>query len=165
MSDTITRGMSSKVSRHAAIARLLKEKPVRSQGSLQILLESAGFNVTQATLSRDLEELGAMKVRDPDGGQRYALGASLDSEEIPLTLPGSLERWISQLLIEARAALNQVVLRTPSAVASALAAAIDKEDLDGVLGCIAGDDTVLIICADETRANQLCAEIQQMTHQ
>ena len=155
MSETVV--VQSKVSRHGAIARLLADNVVRSQGALQDLLEAAGFSVTQATLSRDLEELAATKVRDNGGTLRYVLGggASPATSEFPLPLPGTLERWCEQLLVEVRQAYNQVVLRTPPAAASALAAIIDKENLDHVMGCIAGDDTILVICDDVGAAEAL----------
>lgn len=163
MSENLARNQPSKVSRHAAISRLLTDTVVRSQGELRDLLEADGVVVTQATLSRDLDELGAVKVRDRDGNQRYALRGSSAHSEAPLPLPGTLERWCAQLLVKANAVLHQVVLRTPPAAAPALAAAIDKENLPGVLGCIAGDDTVLVICATPSEAETLCTDLQQMT--
>lgn len=163
MNENPAKGQPSKVSRHAAISRLLTEQVVRSQGDLRELLETEGFAVTQATLSRDLDELHAVKVRDRDGNQRYALRGASGHAEMPLPLPGTLERWCAQLLVRATAVTHQVILRTPPAAAPALAAALDKENLAGVLGCVAGDDTVLVICATPREAAQLCADLQDMT--
>lgn len=148
---------ASKVSRHGIIAKLLAENVVRSQSALQSLLEEAGLVVTQATLSRDLEELAATKVRDQDGNLRYVIGGAPDTAEIALPLPGSLQRWCAQLLVGVQTACNQVVLHTPPAAAPALAAVIDKEGLAQVMGCIAGDDTILVIC-DSTRGAKLLAD-------
>lgn len=164
MPETAAHSIPSKVSRHSAISRLLAENVVCSQGALQELLGRAGFTVTQATLSRDLEELSATKVRDREGNLRYVLGGAVETGEIPLPLPGSLQRWCSQVLIGAEAVKNQVVLRTPPAAASALGAVIDKENLDGVLGCIAGDDTVLVICSDERQARLLQEFLMKMAN-
>lgn len=157
-----TKAVPTKVSRHGAIARILSESVVRSQVSLQQLLQGAGFEVTQATLSRDLEELGATKIRDSSGNLRYAIGASAESGEFPLPLPGTLEKWCQQLLIECQTTGNQVVARTPPAAASALASAIDRESFTGVLGCVAGDDTVLIICAETAVATKLHRKLREM---
>ncbi|EFN93774.1 arginine repressor [Mobiluncus mulieris] len=163
LSENPVKGLPSKISRHAAISQLLTERVVRSQGELRELLETEGFAVTQATLSRDLDELHAVKVRDRDGNQRYALSATPEQVESPLPLPGTLERWCAQLLVRATAVTHQIVLRTPPAAAPALAAAIDKENLAEVLGCVAGDDTVLVICATPQEAEKLCADLQNMT--
>lgn len=164
LNEKIVHGQPSKLSRHAAISRLLIEEVVRSQGELRQLLEADGVIVTQATLSRDLDELEAIKVRDREGNQRYALRGVSEQTEVPLPLPGTLERWCAQLLVKSTAVAHQIVLRTPPAAAPALAAAVDKENLPGVLGCIAGDDTVLVICATPQGAKALCADLQKMTN-
>ena len=147
--------VQSKISRHSAISRLLAENVVRSQGALQILLENAGFSVTQATLSRDLEELAATKVRDEKGELRYVLGGVRTAADLPLQLPGTLERWCAPLLIQATQAMNQVVLRTPPATAGTLASVVDKENLEHVLGCLAGDNTILVVCDSVESAKEL----------
>lgn len=147
--------VQSKIARHSAISRLLADNVVRSQGALQILLENAGFSVTQATLSRDLEELAATKVRDEKGELRYVLGGVRTATDMPLQLPGTLERWCAPLLIQATQAMNQVVLRTPPATAGTLASVIDKENLEHVLGCLAGDNTILVVCDSVESAKEL----------
>lgn len=152
--------VQSKISRHSAISRLLADNVVRSQGVLQTLLENAGFSVTQATLSRDLEELAATKVRDENGSLRYVLGGARATTERLLQLPGTLERWCAPLLIQATQAMNQVVLRTPPATAGTLASVIDKENLDHVLGCLAGDNTILVICDSVESATELCDKLR-----
>lgn len=154
--------VQSKLARHNMIAKILANQIVRSQGALQDLLDEAGFSVTQATLSRDLEELSATKVRDDNGSLRYVLGGSPATGELPLPLPGTLERWCEQLLVGVRQALNQVVLQTPPGTASTLAAVLDKERLAHVIGCIAGDDTILVICDDVSSAEALRDKLREL---
>lgn len=145
----------TKSARQARIVDLLERNTVRSQTELAELLAGAGVVVTQATLSRDLVELDAVKVRDSDGTLVYAVpgeggdrthrhggvGESAAAEH-------TLARRCSELLISAEASANLVVLRTPPGAAQFLASAIDKVELSDVLGTIAGDDTVLVIARD-----------------
>lgn len=147
----------TKAARHAAIAKALDSGDIRSQSQLQDHLRERGIDVTQATLSRDLEELGAVKVRGEGGGGRYALPtlAGTQAESAIAPIPGKLSRWCTDLLISAQVAMNQVVLRTPPGAAGVLAAVIDKESLPGVVGCVAGDDTILVVCSDVAAAARL----------
>lgn len=158
MIDSNSRGVPPKATRHAVISRLLSENTIRSQKSLQNHLNDLGFNVTQATLSRDLEELAATKVRDREG-MHYSLSAGSPSSEAAQSLNGSLEYWVGQLLLKVTCASNQVILRTHPTGASPLASIIDKENLEGVVGTIAGDNTVLIVCQDSQKAQELYSKI------
>lgn len=136
----------TKTARHSAIAEILSGNKVSSQGELKQQLEQRGISVTQATLSRDLLELRATKVRTADGHQVYALG-NVSVED----LPGENQRLVrlcQDVLTSVDRAMNQVVLRTPPGAAQFLASAIDQGQLDGVVGTIAGDDTILLICRD-----------------
>ncbi|WP_045073363.1 arginine repressor [Psychromicrobium lacuslunae] len=143
---------STKTARQARIAALLTAQPVRSQAELAALLVDDGVQVTQATLSRDLVELGAVRVRS-DAGLVYAVPqAGVDrtphaavSKEY---LDARLTRLCGELLVTAEASANLVVLRTPPGAASFLAMAIDHSVLPDILGTIAGDDTVLVIARD-----------------
>lgn len=153
--DTLPRVVPSKATRHAVITRLLQENVIRSQRALQNHLNVLGFNVTQATLSRDLEELSATKIRDRDGNPHYSLVPTEGATEGAKPLNGSLDYWVKQFLLKSTCVCNQVILRTHPAAASPLASIIDKENLDGVLGTIAGDNTLLIICRDEESAQAL----------
>ncbi len=140
----------TKTARHARIRQVLRSGPVRSQTELADLLAEDGVVVTQATLSRDLVELGAAKVRDPEHGLVYAVpgeGAdrSLQAAVAPEVLDAKLARLCEELLVTADASANLVVLRTPPGAAQFLASAIDHSVLPQVLGTIAGDDTVLVI--------------------
>ena len=143
----------TKAARHALIARVLGHGPIRSQGELAAALSAEGLSVTQATLSRDLVELRAERIRTPNGVLAYALPGeggdrtphlAEDAEQ----LAARLARLCAELLVTAEASGNLVLLRTPPGAAQFLASAIDHSVLPSVLGTIAGDDTVLVIARD-----------------
>jgi len=161
----------TKTARHARIADILAREQVRSQEELADLLERyAGVHVTQATLSRDLDELGIVRLRS-GGALVYSLpeepggpGSHPGGPGSPLGSGGSqsgarvagvsgsesphdarLARYLGELMTSAEASANLVVLRTPPGAANFLASALDKAELGDVLGTIAGDDTVLVI--------------------
>lgn len=142
----------TKAARHAAIARTLGREPIRSQGELAAALAEEGLHVTQATLSRDLVELRAVRIRLPDRTLAYAMpgegGDRTPQFEDAEQLASRLARLCAELLVTAEASGNLVVLRTPPGAAQFLASAIDHSVLPGVLGTIAGDDTVLVISSD-----------------
>jgi transcriptional regulator of arginine metabolism len=143
----------TKAARHALITRLLARRSIRSQGELVAALANEGLQVTQATLSRDLVELRAVRVRSGEGPLAYAVpGEGGDptphTAESDEQLAARLARLCAELLVTAEASGNLVVLRTPPGAAQFLASAIDHSVLPGVMGTIAGDDTVLVISAD-----------------
>ena len=140
----------TKSARQQLITELLVSREVHSQPQLAELLAERGVHVTQATLSRDLVDLDAIKVRAASGALVYAVPA-LGGDRTP-TAPGEtaaaahrLARLATELLVSAESSANLVVLRTPPGAAQFLASAVDRADLADVLGCIAGDDTVLVI--------------------
>lgn len=139
----------TRAARHQRIADLLERHAVGSQGQLLDLLSEDGITVTQATLSRDLVDLEAVKVRR--GRQLvYAVpGEGGDVTPRPAQDVGEvsarLSRLCEELLVSARSVGNQVVLRTPPGAAQFLASAIDRSDAGDILGTIAGDDTILVI--------------------
>jgi transcriptional regulator of arginine metabolism len=150
----------TKNARHQTIIELVSTRQVRSQGELAHLLAETGLHVTQATLSRDLVELEAVKVRGASGALVYAVPGE-GGDRRP-TAPGEsaaatqrLARLLGELLVSAEATANLVVLRTPPGAAQFLASAFDKTEIPDVLGCIAGDDTVLVIGRDATGGDQL----------
>lgn len=139
----------TKAARQAQISALLISRPVRSQTELAVLLESeSGITVNQATLSRDLEEIGAAKQRLPGGGVAYVLppegpaGEPTHAAEEP---QARLQRLLAELLLATDHSANLAVLRTPPGAAQFLASALDRSGLDSVVGTIAGDDTVLVV--------------------
>ena len=141
---------ATKSARHQQIIDLVGAHEVRSQAELAELLAATGVHVTQGTLSRDLVELDAVRVRSASGALVYAVPAE-GGDRTPRMAPESsasgarLSRLASELLVSADSSGNLVVLRTPPGAAPLLAAVLDKSELVDVLGTIAGDDTVLVI--------------------
>ncbi len=155
----------SKTARQSRIAAVLSAQPVRSQAELARLLAAEGVAVTQGTLSRDLEEMGALKVRHPSGGTVYAVG-----EEAPGPVlralsdasDGRVSRLAAELLVSAEASANLVVARTPPGGAHLLASAIDRAGLPDVLGTVAGDDTVLLVARDPRGGAKVAERLRRM---
>jgi transcriptional regulator of arginine metabolism len=144
---------ATKNARHQQIVDLVGTHQVRSQAELADLLAEKGVHVTQGTLSRDLVELDAVRVRSPSGALVYAVPGE-GGDRRPAT-PGEtaaaghrLARLCAELLVSAEASANLVVLRTPPGAAQFFASAVDKAELGDVLGTIAGDDTVLVIARE-----------------
>lgn len=143
-----------KGSRQQAVLDLLREGPVASQEELQRRLKKRGFEVGQATLSRDIRALGLVKT-----AQGYVLpqeGGDFD----PALPPAS--RLVREFVLQVRAAQNLLVIKTSVGSAQPVAAALDDEDWAESIGTIAGDDTILIICPDNTAAKRLEKRIQEM---
>jgi transcriptional regulator of arginine metabolism len=150
----------TKSARHQRIIELVTHHEVHSQTELADLLAGEGLRVTQATLSRDLVELDALKVRSASGSLVYAVPG--EGGDRRLTSPGEtaaaltrLSRLCGELLVSADASANLVVLRTPPGAAQFLGSAFDKAELPEVLGTIAGDDTVLVIGRDPAGGDAL----------
>jgi transcriptional regulator of arginine metabolism len=143
-----------KQDRHTAIRELVAGAPIGSQDELRRRLVKRGFEVTQATLSRDIHELHLYK--GPNGYSAPNGGA--DEED---SLPGTGE-MLRSFGLRVRQALNQLVLITINGSAQPVALAIDGEDWPEVVGTIAGDDTVLIICPDQKRAGTLKDRLEAM---
>jgi transcriptional regulator of arginine metabolism len=151
VTETLRPGTKS--SRHQQIVDLVTHHEVRSQPELATMLAEQGVHVTQATLSRDLVELDAIKVRASSGALVYAVPAE-GGDRRPAA-PGEtaaasarLARLCGELLVSAESSANLVVLRTPPGAAQFLASAFDKAEFPEILGTIAGDDTVLVIGRD-----------------
>ena len=134
----------TRTARQARVAELIERGRVASQAELAARLADEGVAVSQGTLSKDLLDLGAVRVREPSGEFRYTIPSP---EQIPSTL-SRLARLCDELLVSARASGNLVVLRTPPGAAQFLASAVDRVGWDSILGTIAGDDTVLLITGD-----------------
>jgi len=179
----------TKTARHARIADILAREQVRSQEELADLLERyAGVHVTQATLSRDLDELGIVRLRSggtlvyslpeepggpgshpggpgsPSGGGARVAGFSgvsgVSGSESPHD--ARLARYLGELMTSAEASANLVVLRTPAGAAQFLASVIDHAALPSVLGTVAGDDTVLLIARDPVGGDALAADFLRL---
>ena len=135
-----------KQQRHTAIREVLHHSSVPSQDELRRKLMGRGFDVTQATLSRDIHDLRLFK--GPNG---YAMpNGAAEEDDLP-----SLDSMFANFGLTVRQAINQLVLRTTTGSAQPVAAALDHEHIPEVLGTIAGDDTVLIICQDQKHASSL----------
>jgi transcriptional regulator of arginine metabolism len=154
----------TKGARQQRIVELLGRHPVRSQTELADLLAQAGVSVTQATLSRDLVELDAVKVRMPSGALVYAVPAE-GGDRTPragaesVAAEARLARLLGELLVSADSSANMVLLRTPPGAAQFLASAFDRADLGSVLGTVAGDDTVLVISRDPDGGAELARQL------
>jgi len=161
-------GPVTKAARHASIVAVLAEHPVRSQAELATALVAAGFHVTQATLSRDLDELGAVKLRTADGGlPAYVVpedGSPLTARSLGDDPPLRLARLLAELLISADASANIVVLRTPPGAANFLASALDRARLPQVLGTVAGDDTILVVARNADGGRALADHLVNLPH-
>jgi transcriptional regulator of arginine metabolism len=136
---------ATKAARQDLIKRILQSTDVSSQAELAHALESQGLTVTQATLSRDLVDIGAVKVRRVGGTMAYVSGDSLEAHE---DTDNRLTRLCAELLFTADGSGNVAVLRTPSGAAQYLAVAIDGHDDPDIVGTVAGDDTVFVLSRD-----------------
>jgi transcriptional regulator of arginine metabolism len=143
---------TSKRERQRAIVRLVSERRLSTQGDVAAALRGEGMEAVQATVSRDIAELGLVKVRGEDGRLAYAPAAAADRERLT-RLESALGRWLAGVEVAA----GLVVLRTPPGYASALALALDEAALAEVAGCIAGDDTIFVAPRDGTTAGELAA--------
>lgn len=151
---------ATKPARQARIAELIAEHIVESQAQLLELLSAEGHSITQATLSRDLEEIGAHKARVETGQFRYVVGQ--DQIAAPMSI-ARLGRLVGELLTGIEVAENLIVLRTPPGAASFLASAIDRAGLTDVVGTIAGDDTILVVVRSAARARPLADELRALS--
>lgn len=133
----------TKAARQGLIVDLLTREAIRSQTELAELLAAEGFAVTQGTLSKDLVDVGAIRLRSASGELTYAVpeGEASDTRRAH----ARMVRLAAELLLSAEASANLVVVKTPPGAAQFLASAIDKAGLDAVLGTIAGDDSILIV--------------------
>lgn len=149
-----------KTSRHEKIIEIIENKDVETQEELANCLREAGFDVTQATVSRDIRKLRLSKVSDGKGRQKYALSVR---EE------GLVEERYIRVLREGFTSMdmaqNLVVIRTVSGMAMAVAAALDAMKLPEVLGCIAGDDTIMVASRTVEEAGKLIHKIREILNQ
>lgn len=136
----------SKAQRQHRIAKLLAEDAVSSQTQLVELLGEAGMAATQATVSRDLEELGAIKVRAPGGATMYAIPELPTDQVAP---EDHLRRVLGEWLVDVDRSGDLVVLRTPPGSAHVVASALDRAGMAKLVGTVAGDDTLLAIAAEQ----------------
>jgi transcriptional regulator of arginine metabolism len=148
----------SKSDRHALIRELIRRHAVGSQEELRQLLLKRGADVTQSTLSRDLRELRLARIPGPDGAVRYAEpDAPQDDSRTP-----ALEGLLPQLFVSVDGVSELILLRTLPGGAQAIAEAVDNREWPELLGTIAGDDTILMICRSAKAREKLARRIRQM---
>ena len=147
---------ASRVARLNAIEQALENNVVTSQAELSEILSSQGIEVTQATLSRDLDEINSTKTRLPDGVLAYTVGehapAEAEGHEPDERAQQQMSKVLSGIVTSVAHARNLIVVHTSSGAAQYVASVIDRHAVPGILGTIAGDDTVLVICQDDQSA-------------
>ncbi|MFI8564939.1 arginine repressor [Rhodococcus sp. NPDC078407] len=154
---------STRAGRQARIIALLATHQVRSQPQLASLLAAEGIDTTQATLSRDLEELGAVKLRAPDGGVGMYVVPE-DGSPVRGVSGGTdrLLKLLGELLVSTDHSGNQAVLRTPPGAAHYLASALDRAAMPEIVGTIAGDDTILLIAREPHTGGEVAEKIEKL---
>ncbi|MDP9074452.1 MAG: arginine repressor [Actinomycetota bacterium] len=148
----------AKTQRQHRVAQLLEANAVSSQSQLVELLAVEGVEATQATVSRDLDELGAVKVRTGGGEAVYAVPQFEDR----VAPEDHLRRIFGDWVVEVVASANLVVVRTPPGSAHVVASAIDRACLDDVVGTVAGDDTILVIAAEQIGGSRLAKRLSTL---
>ena len=149
----------AKPQRQHRVARLLADNSVTSQSQLVELLAADGITATQATVSRDLEDLGAIKVRVPGGETVYAIPELPAEQRAP---EDHLRRVFSEWVVEVAHSANLVVVRTPPGSAHVVGSALDRSGLGGVLGTVAGDDTVIVVVVEEVAGADMATRLAGM---
>jgi len=149
----------AKTQRQHRIMRLLETQPVTSQSHLVELLAADGVEATQATVSRDLEEVGALKVRVAGGDTVYAIPELSKDRVVP---EEQLRRVLADWVVEIGRSGDLVVLRTPPGSAHVVASALDRAAVPGVVGTVAGDDTLLVVAAERVGGERVAKRLQAL---
>jgi len=149
----------TKTQRQAKITELLEKSAISTAAQLVGLLQTDGWAVTQATVTRDLQELGSIKIRDEHGSRRIVLAGTPKVAPAPVD---HLRRMMGEWVISVECSRNLVVVRTPPGCAHVVASALDRSALSGVLGSIAGDDTVLIVASEAVGAKPVMQQLRVM---
>jgi transcriptional regulator of arginine metabolism len=147
--------VTTKFERQGTILRLVQQRPLSTQAEVAEALRSHGIDAVQATVSRDISQLGLTKVRNDEGRLVYALPGAADLRRID-ELSSALRRWMG----ETTPSGTTLVIKTPRGFAAALADALDAAALPEVAGTIAGDNTVFVACTDSTTPAELDAELR-----
>ena len=149
----------SKHQRQHRISRMLANQAVTSQEQLVGLLADDGIESTQATVSRDLDDLGAVKVRVPGGESVYAIPEHPADRVVPMD---QLRRVMGEWVVEVESSGNLVVLRTPPGSAHVVASALDRTGIEGSIGTVAGDDTLMVVAAEGTAGSDLAGTLRNL---
>jgi transcriptional regulator of arginine metabolism len=148
-----------KAQRQHLIAKLIEQHMVQNQAQLVGLLAKEEVVATQATVSRDLEDLGAIKVRVPGGESAYAIPALPKEQRAP---EDHLRRVFGDWVVEVAHSGNLVVLRTPPGSAHVVGSALDRAGLPEIIGTVAGDDTLVVIVADGLQGSEVGAQLADL---
>ncbi|MFU8839088.1 MAG: arginine repressor [Nitriliruptoraceae bacterium] len=148
--------MADKTTRQQRLRQLLTDRDLHSQAEVAVALAEVGLAVHEATVSRDLGEVGAVKVRGADGSLVYRLAADPGPSSARTRLDETLQRFVTAVTSSA----NLAVLRTPPACAHPVASAIDLAELDGVIATVSGDDTVLVVAEEGRTGAELAAQLR-----
>lgn len=144
--------------RQARILEIIKQSDVHTQDEITEILKREGFKVTQATVSRDLKELKLTKSMSSAGKYRYVSHASYDQMSIV-----KLNATMLSSIVGVRYSMNNVVIKTFPGLAQAVASSVDSMNVDSILGCVAGDDTIIVVTTDEESAEKFGNKLREMT--
>lgn len=147
-----------KLQRQRALVDLVRRKPLPTQHEIRAELALGGHEATQSTISRDLEELGLVRLRDAGGKLRYAL----PTEAATARVAERLRTLIAEFVISVEPAENLAVARTTPGAANAVAEAIDHAAVEGILGTLAGDDTILLVGGPGVKGRSIAARIREL---
>ena len=147
-----------KRARQQALKELVRTQPLSSQHEIKDHLAELGYEATQSTISRDLEELGLVRIRDAGGHLRYGQ----PNDTAALGAASRLRTLLSEFLVSVDSSSNLVVVKTTPGAANAVADVLDRAGIEGVLGTIAGDDTVLVIAAEGTKGRALAKRLAEL---
>lgn len=147
-----------KSKRHLKIIQIIKENNISTQEELAEQLQAEGIDVTQATVSRDIKDLGFIKVPSEDGNYKYAL----PPERERITLAGWVKRMFRDFITDIKLSENNMVVKTLPGTAHSLAAAIDNLEWEEIIGSVAGDDCIIIVLADKNVGEEIQTRFKEM---
>ena len=151
--------MSAKARRQQAVTRLIEASEIASQSQLVELLSAEGISATQATVSRDLDDIGAIKIRSSAGQSVYALPVFAPDRIAPLD---QLRRVMGEWVAEVTHSGSIVVVRTPPGCAHVVASALDRSGVEGLIGTVAGDDTMLCVASEDVGGQRLAESLREL---
>lgn len=146
-----------KKKRQAVILELIQNNHIETQEELAKKLQDSGFNTTQGTISRDIRELNLTKVSGPNGKQKYSI-MSVDNPHVS----NKYRRVLSEAILSMESAMNILVIKTVTGMAMACATAVDNLSIRGIVGCIAGDDTIMCVIKDISMVEEVIQEINHI---
>lgn len=151
--------MSAKARRQQAVTRLIESTEIVSQAQLVEQLSTEGISATQATVSRDLDDIGAIKIRTSAGQSIYALPVFAPDRVAPLD---QLRRVMGEWVADVTHSGSIVVVRTPPGCAHVVASALDRSGVEGLIGTVAGDDTMLCVASEEIGGQRLAGALREL---